>query len=67
MVKNKHISVEIWFYGAIYATWFQKYLNGVQKNSKPRNLHQMGSWNNNNFDKNIQESLKTHREYDDSI
>ena len=55
------------FYGAIYATSSQKYLNKVQKNSKPRNLHQMGSWNNNNFDKNIQESLKTHREYDDSI
>ena len=54
-------------HGAKYATWFQKYLNRVQKNSKPRNLHQMGSWNNNNFDKNIQESLKTHREYDDSI
>ena len=51
-------------HGAMYATWSQKYLDRVQKNS---NLHQMGSWNNNIFNRNIQESLKIHREYDDSI
>ena len=51
----------------MYATWSQKYLNRVQKISKLRNLHQIGSWNNNIFSKNIQESLKIHREYDGSI